>query len=376
MFGLTENPNPSAALQKALIDAINELKPGKETPRHAEAWRTYQILAYCYIEQSNQSAVANNLGLSVRQLRRHQRAAEEALASVLKQHFNLDNHRARLLDNIDQNEREKELKWLQESFPIETVSLTNLLELIIKTISPVIQANGIQVEQDFPPHLPPVSGQTGALRQGLLNVMMSMVNAAPGGKITLKLSRAEKEIEAEFSTVCRLVTENDPQLTERMRMAQKMVEVFGGRLAGNTLPQPEGLFRVTIYLPLAEQVPVLVVDDNNDTLLLFHRYLTGTRYQFLSARDPDQALTLAQELLPGVIVIDILLPGIDGWELLGRIRAHPSTRDIPVVTCTISPEEQLALALGSAAFLRKPVSREALLQTLDRLMDQRVTKQI
>jgi CheY-like chemotaxis protein len=159
-------------------------------------------------------------------------------------------------------------------------------------------------------------------------------------------------------------------------MAQTMVEVFGGRMEANASPQPKDTFRAEIHLPLAEQVPVLVVDDNNDTLLLFRRYLTGTRYQFFSARDPDQALALAQEISPGVIVMDILLPGIDGWELLGRMRAHPLTRKIPVVTCTISPEEQLALALGSAAFLRKPVSREALLQTLDHLMDQRVIKRI
>lgn len=375
LFGLAESANPSAALQKTIIDAINDLKPAKETPRHAEAWRTYQILSYSYIEQTNQVAVANNLGLSVRQLRRHQRSAEEALAAILKQRFSLDDFSERLLENIDQNERERELKWLQESFPIETVSLPNLLESILKTISPVIKANGIQVELNIFAQLPQVSGQAGALRQGLLNIIMSMVNAAPGGKITIRLNLAEKEITAEFSTMQNLATEEEAQLTERMRMAQKMIEVFGGRLAGNAHPQPDGQFQTVIYLPLTEQVPVLVVDDNNDTLLLFQRYLTGTRYQFLSTRDPEQALELAQELLPGVVVMDILLPGIDGWELLGRMRAHPRTREIPVITCTISPEEQLALALGSAAFLRKPVSREALLQTLDRLVDQRVTKQ-
>ena len=62
-----------------------------------------------------------------------------------------------------------------------------------------------------------------------------------------------------------------------------------------------------------------------------------------------------------------MLPDIDGWDMLGRLRAHPKTSDKPVVVCTIMPQEQLALALGAAAFLQKPVSRETLLAELDRL---------
>jgi len=67
--------------------------------------------------------------------------------------------------------------------------------------------------------------------------------------------------------------------------------------------------------------------------------------------------------------LDVMLPGIDGWELLGQLREHPQTSCIPVVVCTILPQEPLALALGAAAFLRKPVSREALLSALDRTAD-------
>ena len=67
-------------------------------------------------------------------------------------------------------------------------------------------------------------------------------------------------------------------------------------------------------------------------------------------------------------MLDVMLPGIDGWELLGRLREHPRTRNVPVVISTILPQEQLALALGAAAFLRKPINRETLLSSLDRLL--------
>jgi CheY-like chemotaxis protein len=101
---------------------------------------------------------------------------------------------------------------------------------------------------------------------------------------------------------------------------------------------------------------------------LMHRYLEGTRYRFVGVRDPEQALTQAQALSPHLILLDVMLPGVDGWEVLGRLRENPVFRSIPVIVSTILPQEQLALTLGAAAFLRKPASRETLLRTLDRLL--------
>jgi CheY-like chemotaxis protein len=79
---------------------------------------------------------------------------------------------------------------------------------------------------------------------------------------------------------------------------------------------------------------------------------------------------MAQTVAPRLIVLDVMLPDVDGWELLGRLRAHPGTQDVPVIVHTILPQEQLARALGADAFLRKPVGREALLALLDRTLAQ------
>jgi CheY-like chemotaxis protein len=118
---------------------------------------------------------------------------------------------------------------------------------------------------------------------------------------------------------------------------------------------------------MVEQVVVFAIDDNADTLQLLQRYLAGTRYPFVGIRDPQQALALVEGLAPKIILLDVMLPGVDGWELLGRLREHPRLRGVPIVVCTILPMEQFALILGAAAFIHKPVSREALLAVLDRL---------
>jgi Amt family ammonium transporter len=126
---------------------------------------------------------------------------------------------------------------------------------------------------------------------------------------------------------------------------------------------------VNMTLPLAEQTTVLVIDDNADVLQLFRRYLSGTRFRFLGTQDAEKGLHLAQECAPGVVVLDVMMPGRDGWAMLSHLREHPLTQNIPVVVCTILAQPELAHVLGAAHFIRKPVSRPEFLGVLHTLTD-------
>jgi CheY-like chemotaxis protein len=118
-----------------------------------------------------------------------------------------------------------------------------------------------------------------------------------------------------------------------------------------------------------EQIPVLMIDDNIDVLHLVERFLAGTRFRFQGASNPERALAIANDYLPQIILIDVMLPGIDGWELLGRLREGLITRSIPIIVCTFLPQEELALSLGASEFLHKPFTRSALLSTLNQVID-------
>ena len=110
---------------------------------------------------------------------------------------------------------------------------------------------------------------------------------------------------------------------------------------------------------------VLMIDDNADALQLLQRYLSNSRYHFVGTQDPQRGLAMAEEQAPQIIVLDVMMPERDGWTVLGQLREHPKTHDIPVIVCSILSQEQLALTLGAAQFLRKPVTRQALLSALD-----------
>ena len=79
-------------------------------------------------------------------------------------------------------------------------------------------------------------------------------------------------------------------------------------------------------------------------------------------------LRLARHLRPLAIVLDLMMPGQDGWEILQNLKADAATADIPVIVCSVLAQESLAQALGADAYLRKPVSREQLLVVLDPLL--------
>ncbi|MBI2939662.1 MAG: response regulator [Chloroflexi bacterium] len=153
-------------------------------------------------------------------------------------------------------------------------------------------------------------------------------------------------------------------------VARRLVELHGGTfriLADDGSGEEAGRSQtITLDLPAAQVVKVLVVDDSTDLVRLFRRYLAGTGYQLLSARTAAGALRLAAQARPDLIILDVLLPAQDGWEILGALQATPETRGIPIIMCSILPERALALALGVADYLPKPVSQQRLLETLAR----------
>jgi DNA-binding response OmpR family regulator len=124
-----------------------------------------------------------------------------------------------------------------------------------------------------------------------------------------------------------------------------------------------------ISLPVRPSWRVLVIDDNTDTLHLYERALADSRYTCLTCGQPQHAVAQAAEVRPHIIMLDVMMPDVDGWELLGRLRTHPALQNTPIIISSILPQEQLARTLGAAAFLRKPFNRVSLLAVLDqRLM--------
>jgi CheY-like chemotaxis protein len=111
---------------------------------------------------------------------------------------------------------------------------------------------------------------------------------------------------------------------------------------------------------------VVVIDDDRRSVDLLTVYLEAVGLRVVSARDGERGVELVKGLQPASVVLDILLPGLDGWQVLESLKADPATATIPVVVVSILDERGKGLALGAAECLVKPVSREEVLEALAR----------
>jgi CheY-like chemotaxis protein len=148
---------------------------------------------------------------------------------------------------------------------------------------------------------------------------------------------------------------------------------FWGQQIGATItvrhPQEgqTGEIVLEMNLPLAEQPAILVVDDQKPTQQMFQRFLSRKPYQVIGITEPEQVLSMARQLQPALITLDVMMPKVDGWEILQALQADEQTRTIPVLVCSAWEEPELAKSLGAAAFLKKPVRQQELLEALEGL---------
>jgi CheY-like chemotaxis protein len=127
---------------------------------------------------------------------------------------------------------------------------------------------------------------------------------------------------------------------------------------------PEGT-RLGLALPVGTRLrKVLIVDDEQPAVELFQSYLNGLDYQVTGETVAERALERAVAVQPDAIVLDVMMPAVDGWELLQRLRHAPQLRDVPIIVCSVLDDADLAFALGAARFLKKPVLRQQLVTVL------------
>jgi CheY-like chemotaxis protein len=110
--------------------------------------------------------------------------------------------------------------------------------------------------------------------------------------------------------------------------------------------------------------PVLVIEDDPGAVRLLREYLESAGYEVVVAVDGTAGIEAARTYGPAAILLDVLLPGIDGWEVLRRLKADPELRGVPVVVITVVDERNVAMSLGAVDYFLKPVRPQELLARL------------
>jgi CheY-like chemotaxis protein len=143
---------------------------------------------------------------------------------------------------------------------------------------------------------------------------------------------------------------------------------IAGAVDGTPLPAARPKAVRAVGAESASAAPlVLIIDDDAKAIGLLRLYLTEAGYAVTIAHDGQAGLAQMAQLHPDAIILDVLLPKVDGWAFLAQIKADPTLKEVPIIIASVVDQKAKGFALGAAQYLVKPVSKEELLRELGAL---------
>jgi CheY-like chemotaxis protein len=355
-------------IQNAITLTIESLKPvTANISAGLRSQRFYNLLTYRYIHKLTQDETAERLGITPRHVRREQQQAIHELARRFWE--KRPDHSPSLPEagpeeNISSAWRlqvRQELAALQHSAPGSVVEIATALGGVAKIGEALVSQNGASLKIEPIERDMTVAIHPSALRQVLITAIEKLAQSILVGQITLKGERRGERVHLVITGFP--ATTTHPPESDLIR---EILAVYEGSVEAYLEENCAG-FRIS--LPTVDKITVLVVDDNEDLVHFYRRYIEGTRYQITHLSEGQFVLETVKNTLPDIIVLDVMLPDIDGWELLTDLRSQPSTQTIPIVVCSVVRRAELALSLGASLYLPKPVRRRQFIQALDQALN-------
>jgi CheY-like chemotaxis protein len=351
-------------LRILILQEIERFRPNnKEFSWHSIEWRPYNILKNRYVEGTSSRDLAERLALSERQLRRDNSRALRALTGRMRERLTaMEQDQFKAQDDVDdESPFDAELGILELSSLVEGVTtvLANRIAL---------EGRELLLEGVTEPIL--VVADRIIVRQILISLTSFVLGLPSADAVSFRIRADEDNAEISIrSGLAEKWTQDDEDDLVDLTGATS----FWGQRLNAVIEESHpalgelGDVVVTFRLPLAKQRVILVVDDQKPTHQMFRRFLSRTVYQIVGVTNSAEALARARQLQPALITLDVMIPKVDGWEILQALKTDSETREIPVLVCSAWAEPELAKSLGAAGFLKKPVMQRDLFAALGRL---------
>jgi PAS domain S-box-containing protein len=295
---------------------------------------------------------------------------------------------------------------------LESFEVKDMIQHLVSTIQPLIdnKANTLRLETDE--NLGAMYTDLVKVRQILLNLLSNASKFSEQGTVTLEIRRTQ-EAENDWFTfqvkdegigmtseqqanLFQLFTQAETSTSRKyggtglgLAITKHFTEMLGGSIKVESEFGKGSQFTVRLPAHLLVQKPtsdkdptvdssirkpsvstesgvVLVIDDDDVVRSLLHAYLTKIGYQVAMANNGPEGLKLAKKLRPNAITLDVMMPGMDGWEVLAELKADPDLAHIPVIVLTMMEDKDIGYSLGAAEYLTKPISRDQLTKVLSK----------
>lgn len=346
-------------LRRLLCRAVEDLRPDPSTPPSDPAWRPYAVVHGRFVQGQEAATLERELSLGTRQIQREQRRGLELIALALTA-------REAPTDAADAEPRPGGA-LTQELERVATgrmpVDLTAEWARVIELAGPLAASTGTRMAEADSSRRVLVLANPEILRQLLLGATSFVLRHLRPARLAVRTANEGDRV------VTRIAAGPPPAESTPPPLPEGLLAL--GRATEAELALERGRADVTLTLTMVaarrERI-VAVVEDNQAVIALFDRYLQGRGYRLVGISDSAGAIATVRELRPDVVVLDLMMQDIDGWEILRGLKADPELSRVPVAVCSVLAEPELARLLGAAAYLVKPVRPQQLYQCLEGLL--------
>jgi len=281
---------------------------------------------------------------------------------------------------------------------LETFDITKTVNEVIATAQPLIAKKGNTLALDCPADISTMHADATKLRQMLLNLLSNASKFTEKGTITLKVRRLPDDEHIEFAVIDTGIGMTSEQLSRLFQafsqadastsskyggtglglaISKQFAQMMHGDITVTSVAGTGSTFTIRLPATVATKKPkvvnqtstrltrspfpdekrpkILVVDDDKDIRNVITEILDQSGYEVFTASSGQQGLDLAAQMIPNLIILDLMMPGMDGWTVLTKLQHKPALADTPVIILSGASGLEMAMSLGAAAVLFKPV---------------------
>ncbi|NES20754.1 MAG: response regulator [Symploca sp. SIO3E6] len=305
---------------------------------------------------------------------------------------------------------------------LEPVKVEEVIDRAIAATSALFEQTSLALVKELEPDLPEVRGDEDRLIQVVINLISNAVKFTSEGSVILKVSRTDEGIITRvIDTGIGIAPEDQPKVFDKFKqvgdtltdkpkgtglglpICKQIIEHHGGQIGvaselgtGSTffftlpispdgqrntkninidtlLQQLRGHVSTTSESNQGSQKTILVVDDDVHIRALLRQQLESQNYEIREARNGLEAIHLAKETKPDLVVMDVMMPQMNGFDAAAVLKNDPQTREIPIIILSILEDQERGYYLGVDRYLSKPIKAETLLTEVCLLLSQKTS---
>jgi signal transduction histidine kinase/CheY-like chemotaxis protein len=289
---------------------------------------------------------------------------------------------------------------------LEPTALPPMLAGVASTMTGLAHEKGLDLRMETGADLPLVLIDPARIRQVILNLLSNAIKFTARGQVTVRAAfqpdqdlvvvsvedtgigiapEDHERVFEEFHQIQDNLTREYQGTGLGLAISRRLIELHRGRLWLESALGRGSVFYLTLpsaARPQATQTPasqaapapasqlIAVIDDDEGAQTLFAHYLQDAGFQVCPIRDERQALSTVRRVAPRLIILDVYMPHITGWDILASLRSDPLTSAIPVIMCTINDNQHVGAVLGAVAHLTKPIDPAAFIATIQKQIRQ------